>query len=221
MGINNSSKIKQTNIGKRLQFKDVFKYIHLNSLKGYLALINLDIFFDSTIENLKLSTLHNNKHMFALLRYEYNGEDTNTSLKYGKYPQFDSQDTWIFHSNNMIKKNEEKIFDFEFGIPGCDNKMVYLMKILGYKVINDPNFIKTYHYHQSQIRNYTNLDRIEPPYGLTIPAGTTSPDNISLLLKKRIKEKMSFEDNDILREYIKGKIVNNTPFISELASIIW
>jgi uncharacterized protein (UPF0297 family) len=188
----------------------------LNSLKGYFILVNIDIFFDSTIENLKWSTLHNEKHMFALLRYEYNGKDKNSSLLFG--PRFDSQDTWIFHSNNMIKENQEKVFNFEFGKPGCDNKIIYIMKILGYEVINDPIFIKTYHNHQSQIRNYSSSDVIQIPWGFIIPAGVNPliiPPSLGIDLKKiwEVKQTLYFEDNDILREYIKDKILHNIPFI--------
>ena len=91
--------------------------------------------------------------MFALLRYEYNQDDINKSLIFG--PRFDSQDTWIFHSNFIPKKDEEKVFNFEFGKPGCDNKFIYLLNILGYEVLNDPGLIKTYHVHTTELRDYT------------------------------------------------------------------
>ena len=53
------------------------------------------------------------------------------------FPRFDSQDVWIFHSTNSIEENQEKAFSFEFGKPGCDNKIIYLMKILGYEIYNE------------------------------------------------------------------------------------
>jgi hypothetical protein len=196
MGIKCSSKIKQVNIGKRLKFKHVFKYIRLNSLTGYFVIANTDIFFDSTIEHLKISTLHNNKHMFALLRYEYDGKNTENSLLFG--PRFDSQDTWIFHSNNMIKKKQENLFNFEFGKPGCDNKIIYIMNILSYEVINDPTFIKIYHYHRSQIRNYSISDIILPPWGGIIPAGTnpiTIIPSLGIDLQKIYKVKQTKNEN--------------------------
>ena len=65
------------------------------------------------------------KQMFALLRYKYNGISTNTTPLFG--PRFDSQDVWIYHSNHCIKENQEKAFSFEFGKPGCDNEIIYLM----------------------------------------------------------------------------------------------
>jgi hypothetical protein len=214
---NIQNKIIQTNIGKRLKFQHVFEYIRTNSLKGYMILVNSDIFFDSTISNLKLSCLHEEKTMFALLRYEYNRNNQAASSLFG--PRFDSQDTWIFHSETIIKHNQEKAFNFEFGKPGCDNKLIYLLKIIGYEVINDPSFIKTYHNHSSQVRNYSNKDVIENPWGIVVPSGTnpiTISQSLGINLKDILldkKQDLWFEDNAILRNYIQMKMDNNTPFI--------
>ena len=79
MGLQRSDKIVQTNISRRLRFKDVFEYIRLNSIKGYLIFVNIDIIFDSSVQNLKLSQLDEKKQMFALLRYEYNGVNFESS----------------------------------------------------------------------------------------------------------------------------------------------
>ena len=210
-------KVIQTNIGKRLKFQDVFGYIRINSIKGFLIMVNSDIFFDSSIENLKFSNIHEQKQMFALLRYEYNRNNIDDSKIFG--PRFDSQDTWIFHSNTIVNKNQEKVFNFEFGKPGCDNKMIYLMKILGYKIINDPSFIKTYHNHASQIRNYSNKDVIKDPWGIVVPAGinpVTIPPSLGINLKDILLDKKQdiwFEDNDVLKNCIKMKMTKNEPFI--------
>lgn len=216
MGISNKNKIIQTNIEKRLKFSNVFEYIRKNSIKGYIVFVNCDIFFDSTLQNLKYSEINEKKKMFALLRYEYNGYDTNTSCIYG--PRFDSQDTWIFHSNNIIKECHEKAFNFQFGKPGCDNKIIYLMKILGYEIINDPNFIRTFHNHKSKIRDYTKKDVINIPWGVIIPYGTiphSIPPSLGINLNEIYKRKQNiwFEDNDILRKYIQLKLNDNLPFL--------
>jgi hypothetical protein len=88
--------------------------------------------------------------MFALSRYEYNPVKKTIQL----YKRFDSQDTWILHSNFAVQEQHTKLFDFAFGKPGCDNKIVYLMDVLGYEIINDPKLIKTYHYHTEKTRNF-------------------------------------------------------------------
>lgn len=166
----NSDKIIQFNIQRRLRFADVFQFINEHQIGGYNVIINSDIFFDHTLQNLYMSGIHQTKRMFALLRYEYDDAHPEQTHLFG--PRADSQDTWIIHSNFSIQPSELKLFQFEFGKPGCDNKLVYLMQLLGYEVINEPTFIKTYHYHATQMRNYTQVEQINPPYSCIMPKKT-------------------------------------------------
>ena len=168
LGIRSTDKIHQENIGKRLSFQDTFGYIRSNNLKGYFVFINADIFLDDTINFIRTSTMHEKKQMCALLRFEY---DPSIALDDAKLfgPRADSQDTWIFHSNFLPKQEQEKCFAFNFGQPGCDNKIIYLMRVLGYTIFNDPYIIKTYHYHLSKERNYTKKDMVNNPWGLINP----------------------------------------------------
>ena len=214
-----SEKIVQTNLGKRLKFKDVFVYLRENQIKGYHVIINSDICFDETIANLRVTDIHKEKKMFAQLRFEYNPRDIQQSSIFG--PRFDSQDTWIFHSNFAIPQKCEKMFNFQFGVPGCDNKLIYLMKVLGYEVINDPAFIKTYHIHGSRERNYSAKDRLLEPWGVVVPARVPLDQimpslgiNLSEVAKltKNFQE-MKFEDNAILREYVADCLAKNKTFV--------
>jgi hypothetical protein len=233
-GQSGGSKIVQTSIGKRLTFKDVFKYIRENHIAGYCVLTNADIFFDNSLRKILYSSISTTPQMFALLRYEYRGEtDLLQCPIFG--PRFDSQDTWIIHYSkntegeggvgkgvtSRIKEIHEKAFDFEFGRPGCDNKFAYLANVLGYEVINDPRFIRTYHYHTNQSRNYTRNDVIGQPYTLISPAGF-NPYTISPSLGVDIKtvigstdgfQKIRFNDNDFLYNYISGKLEKGEKFI--------
>lgn len=211
LGVSKNSKIVQTNIHRRIMFKDVFKYVRKNKIEGYIVIANIDIFFDQTIDNLLISQLDEQKQMFALLRYEYDGKSNQTSPIFG--PRSDSQDTWIFHSNTIITEHEEIVFSFEFGMPGCDNKLVYLLKVLGYDVINDPSFIKTYHNHKSNIRNYGIKDVLPPPYGWISPFGFVDNAILDVKIEELKKEDIWFNDNDIIREYIHGKLESNKKFI--------
>lgn len=215
-----SDKIIQININNRLKFKDVFEYINAHNIKGYNVIVNSDIFLDETIRNLFKSDIHINKKMYALLRYEYNLREPENTYLFG--PRGDSQDTWIIHSNFNIGKKECKIFNFEFGIPGCDNKMTYLMSTLGYDVINDPYFIKTFHIHESNIRNYTIKDRILPPYEIVMPKKSfeilvNSYPDLSILYDLKYNHKNS---NDKLFKYIISKIEKNENFIIPRVSTI-
>ena len=214
-----SDKIVQYNVGKRLMFYDVYKYILDNDIKGYNVVINSDIFFDNTIENLCYSDIHINKKMYALLRYEYNRSNIKKSLLFG--PRFDSQDTWIIHSNHNIKQEWLNAFKFEFGKPGCDNKLIYIMKILGYSIINDPSFIKSYHNHESQQRDYSNKDVIGQPWGFVVPANTDLNlyQPVCGIDFKTIKPftknftEVMFDDNTKLYNYILNKFSKKKLFI--------
>ena len=53
-----------------------------------------------------------------------------------------------------MEKNQQKLFNFELGIPGCDNHIIYLLKVLGYRVHNEPYLLKIYHNHGTDKRNF-------------------------------------------------------------------
>ena len=219
LGIN-SDKIIQINISKRLSFQDVFSYIRNKNIQGYLILLNSDIFFhDTTIKNLKYSNFHTDKLFGAILRYDYNKSDFSKSKIFG--PRFDSQDVWILHSNFAIPEFAEKCFSFEFGKPGCDNKLIYLMNILGYDIINDPLSIKTFHVHSSKQRAYSHKDIISEPWGVVIPHSfepITMPNCLGINMKQFAHWSNNFntlmmDDNQYLHSYITNKLKQNQNFI--------
>lgn len=164
-----SDKIIQIVIGKWITFKDVFSFVDKEKLNGYIIMANSDIFFDNTISNLHYTDLDSCQKMISLLRWEYRGEENLDECKiFG--PRWDSQDTWIFHSNFNVLKKYHDWFDFSFGQPGCDNKIIYFLLILGVVLNNDPVMFKTYHYHTETGRNYSK-QVIPSPYGYLIPEG--------------------------------------------------
>jgi hypothetical protein len=212
-----SNKIKQINIDKRIEYKDIFEYILDNKISGYNIFINADIFLDKSIEIIRYSDIHLKKKIIALLRYDY--LLSKKPKLFG--PRYDSQDTWIIHSNFNITKKQKNIFDFQFGKPGCDNKLLYLMKILDYEIINDPLLIKTYHYHETEIRNYNNKDLIKNPYYLSIPHNININNiqnqfNIKLSTINIFTDnfsKFNMGDNILLYNYIQRKILLGENFI--------
>ena len=211
-----SDKIIQIDVSRRLRFSDVFDYISEQNIVGYSVIINSDIFVDETIDRLRSTNLHTSKTMLALLRYEWN---EGVPRIFG--PRMDSQDTWIVHSNYIPTVSQRPAFAFEFGKPGCDNKIIYLMTILGYTVINDPNHIKTYHVHQEVARDYTIKDRIPAPYGVIVPVGyhdsiITPALGINLTdLAPRTKgfTEIRHEDNRMLFNYIQETLDEGRRFL--------
>jgi len=206
LGVTNP-KIKQLVIGSRLLFSDIFDFIETESINAIVVFANSDIMLDSTIEKLFYTSIFEQKTMIALLRYEYKNNyvpfETNCNQISFFGPRAASQDTWIIHSKDNIPKERRPMFAFPFGKPGCDNKMIYLFHMLNYIVYNDPTTIRTYHYHTTEIRDYTSKDRLQPifeymcPAGLTdvvytyVPAGTLNYNLFNLEDNRRFKNKLT------------------------------
>ena len=94
--------------------------------------------------------------------------------------------------------------------------MAYIMKVLGYEIINDPEFIKTYHNHRSSVRNYTFKDTVKQPWGFIIPSNSnprTMVPSLGINMDNVIKQDVWFDDNNIIREYISSRIECKKKFI--------
>ena len=198
LGILNTEKITQVIIGRRMTFEDAIE--KASYLNGDIIVSNMDIFFDETISNIKYID-PKEKTIFCQLRYEYTG-DIETSKIYNQ-KNVASQDSWIFHTDHTaLLMKYKKAFNFELGKLGCDNKIAYLFKILNYNVSNDPSFIRTFHYHTSGIRTYSTQDIIQPPHCLVAPYNQDC-----------YFDRLTFDDNDKLFDYISKKINANENFI--------
>jgi len=205
-----SDKIIQIVIGKWLKFKDVFSFVDEFNINGYIIMTNSDIFLDDTISKLHYTDLDKSEKMICLLRWEYRGEDNLNKCKiFG--PRWDSQDTWIFHSNYKVEKKYHEWFDFSFGQPGCDNKIIYLLLMLGIELNNDPVMFKTYHYHMEINRNYSKKP-VPSPYGYLIPESvnfeTTQNSHYDY------KHMVNFTQN-----YTKWNFVDDNKLIKKICNI--
>lgn len=151
LGCPDCSKIRQIVTGKRLDFKTVFDVVRSEKLDGYIVLSNLDIFFDKGIGIIRKTGLSETKAIFALLRYEFNKGKKVSESQLFKH-QGNSQDTWIWHSNYTPSAEDSVVFEYQLGIPGCDNTFIYAAHLLGYIVYNTPSLIKSYHHHATNVR---------------------------------------------------------------------
>jgi hypothetical protein len=187
-----SNKIHQVILSKRLTYSIFLKY----PIIGYKVLINADIYVDDSILNIKTSDIHLYKKMYALLRYEHG----NPPILFGANTTYDcrgdSADTWIIHSNHTFTKKELSIFNFNLGVPGCDNKVAYLFSILGYTLYNDPLYIKSYHCHKSITRNYSY--KLKPPYMCILPANLSCPNpfNVSTTVNLNVNTTLFYKLKD-------------------------
>lgn len=158
-------------------FNDFFEAIHNNwfchDRINFIA--NTDIFFDDKeIDKIvghlsKISEGSSCKVCFALSRWDAPGiyQKENATL----FDRADSQDTWVFYGDPEFRTKR----NIEIGIPGCDNALAHELFITGgFNVMNPSRSLKTFHLHNTGIRNYidenNNLKkRIDPPYQLFKP----------------------------------------------------
>ena len=160
--------------GERMKYIHSIALTKIKNLKGYIITANSDIFFDNSLLNIRKTSLSISKSFYALLRFEFinnlNENDKNNLNNCKLFgPRNDSQDTWIFHSNFLPINRQALSCNFMLGQAGCDNSIAFLFNSFGFKVYNEPYIIKTYHYHTSLVRVYTNQNRIQPPYLLVKP----------------------------------------------------
>ncbi|MEX0597037.1 MAG: hypothetical protein WD512_11110, partial [Candidatus Paceibacterota bacterium] len=201
-----SEKIIQIVTGKRLTYESIFNLIEQHSINGYIVIANSDIFFDSSLDNIKTCDF-TEKNVLALCRHEYKGSGPLINCRLFEEGRPDSQDAWIFHSDINVPREKRNIFNFPMGKSGCDNKLIYLFQILGYQCYNEATLIKIYHYHNVQTRNYNTKDKVPSPYCALFPI-TSSEDKLNLSHSFNI-----IIENQQFCNYINRKIKENKPFI--------
>jgi hypothetical protein len=135
--------------GARMTYAHACRLVAEEGLHGYIVISNSDIFFDDTLDNLLSTSLMHRRACYALLRFEYNGEnDLNTCKLWG--PVNDSQDTWIYHTRFSPSEKFVENVNFMLGKLGCDNVVAYRLFEDGYVLYNEPYVIRTYHYHMKR-----------------------------------------------------------------------
>ena len=157
------SKIEEVFIDKRPTYKDFINHINTNSSPSDIQIIaNTDIYFDTNIEVLQHINLKDT--CLALSRW-----DTTNTIKPKLYNRKDSQDVWIFKGPTKQRLKA----DFPLGVPRCDNRLMYQLQEVGYKVLNPAFSIKAFHMHKGQrALVYTegnNTYNIKPPYRYLYP----------------------------------------------------
>jgi 2-polyprenyl-3-methyl-5-hydroxy-6-metoxy-1,4-benzoquinol methylase len=110
-----------------------------------------DIFFDKTIE---LASKIEDKEIYMLTKWNWPTYDI---IENGE------SSTWI------VKGKIENVYsDFPIGINKSSQRFAYELNKAGYKLSNPAKKIKTFHIHNSNIKNYTDNDIVLGPY-LTVP----------------------------------------------------
>lgn len=171
-----SPKIKKIVQKNRPTYKDLFNFCNDN-LKDQICIVaNADIIFDDTLRFFNKIDVSNT--FYALSRWEIStGDGKNWEIE--PFDNAASQDSWIFKS--PIKVSDD--MNYTMGKPGCDNKITYQMRELGYVCRNPGKKVITIHFHPTQFRTYDwKDDRVPGPYLLISPVDnfTGEPNYIDI-----------------------------------------
>jgi hypothetical protein len=158
-----TAKLQVISIGRRLEYADILEYVRGSVPRDAIVLFgNADIFIrDDFVDKLRGYDMQ--KTFIALTRWDVDtrGGATIFSDRSGR-PRPDTQDLWGILAEDIYGIREEDIdlFRFQFGKPGCDNKIAAIMNQLGFYCCNPALTLKSYHLHNSGFRMYTEADRI-------------------------------------------------------------
>ena len=136
-------------IQNRTQFSDFFEYLNPTEIN---IIANNDIDLSKTFNYLNLLFL-SKSDIYCLSRWESNN-------KMFRPMEGDSQDSWVFIGN----PRPWEMCQFNMGLPGCDNRIAYEFYSKGYRVFNPSKSLRTYHIHSSNLRNYSEINRIHGNY---------------------------------------------------------
>lgn len=143
----------------RMRFNDYFDLISkVSNDDEYNIIANADIYFDET---LLLIEGQDKKNVYALNRWNI------INNKKQHYNELCSADVWIWHG---VPKNVNG--DFYLGWNGCDGRLGYEIENAGYNLYNPSLSIKSYHVHQTNIRNYNPYSNLVPGPYMGSPAST-------------------------------------------------
>lgn len=158
--VEGNEKIQQIVSGERLTYSAFLRSVtDVAPDNCYVILANADIYFGTSLKHLWSVDMRNK--MLALLRWDVTdvtgGEDK--AKMFG--PRTDSQDSWIFLSDSIKKAVwNYDTFNYQLGKPGCDNRFTSDVLRKRFLISNPSLTIKSFHLHNSEVRNYTNSEYI-------------------------------------------------------------
>ena len=158
-----SPKIHRIVRKNRPSYQDLFKYCNEHMKDEICIVANADIIFDDTLRFFK--SLNMEKQFYGLSRWEISTND-GKNWEIEPYDNAASQDVWIFKTPVLTSDD----MNYTMGKPGCDNKIFYHMRQLGYTCRNPGKKVITIHFHISNFRTYDwKVDRVPGPYLLVAP----------------------------------------------------
>jgi hypothetical protein len=166
------SKIQIINQERRPKFKDLIKVANSLSSELIRIIANTDVYFNETLAK---ADKIKKKIVYCLTRWDLK---LNGDIEF--YPNFKSQDSWIFKDTLP-----ENIGDYYMGIPGCDNRLAREFCESNFKIMNPSFSINSIHIHNTNKRTYDKgADKVSGKYAYCLPVtlmGETKSKNINRL----------------------------------------
>lgn len=168
-----SGKVEQHVINERLTYRKVIEWIQKNVPTDVICVFaNADIYLDAASWPI-LWSVNMTDIFMALLRWDVPADISGGEEPKIFGPRNDSQDTWVVLSDSVKNKTWDwTSLDFPFGQGGCDNAITVECLRKKFLVVNPAMTLKTFHVHNSAIRNYDAADIVEKPAYLYVdPTG--------------------------------------------------
>jgi hypothetical protein len=154
----NSAKVRFIPCEKRACYQDLFTFANQQLHGQRVILANSDIYFDHTLGRLDGYDL--SCKLLCLSRWDVQPDG---GSHFFDHPS--SQDAWIFAT--PIRPFP---CAFPFGVPGCDNRLVWEASRAGLTLLNPSRSIRAHHLHLTGMRRYTERQRLAGPTA-PLPAG--------------------------------------------------
>ena len=152
--------------GKRVTYRDLFRYANAQWERAQVVIANADIFFDETLALLDGYQLENK--LLCLSRWDVRADGSPVFFEHSA-----SQDAWIFQT-----PQREFVCDFRMGVLGCDNRLAYEAERAGLVLANPARSVRANHLHLSGVRRYSARERLRGPTQ-AVPATYLAPENFS------------------------------------------
>lgn len=186
-----NKKISVIEFQKRPSYKDFLPFFETGKIN---IISNSDIYFDNSLLNLKYLKPKKRK-VFVLTRYEKDG------ILFNKTGN--SHDSWVFYGRPLALES----CDFYLGIPNCEQRLIAVLSDNDYYILNPSKYIKSYHLHNSQDREYYQSGAIYSGTGLLIkPLGLIGTWLLFAVLRTLrvnniLKRRMYLEDGSVFDKW--------------------
>jgi len=144
----NCAKICLVQQNQRVTYRKLFDYANSYLTGKRVIIANADIFFDETLALLDGHELAG--ELLCLSRWDVQADGSSTFFEHPG-----SQDAWIFRA-----PIRPFACDFHLGLLGCDNRLAWEAQQSGLKLSNPARSIRANHLHLSQVRHYTEQQRL-------------------------------------------------------------